>query len=101
MDLRRLWRTFRLWTSRDRSEYIRKAHIFAEFGERSTMSTRKIPLYPELICIGNNVRLAANVSLIPHDMIHAMLNNMPLNLAGVQLSAVNTWDVSELMTMYS
>lgn len=75
VDLRRLWRTFRLWISRDRSAYIRKAHIFAEFGENSTMSARKVPLYPELISIGNNVRLAANVSLIPHDMIHAMLNN--------------------------
>ena len=39
------------------------------------MSSRVIPLYPELISIGNNVRLAAKVSLIPHDMIHAMLNN--------------------------
>ena len=75
MDLRRLWRTFRLWTSRNRSEYIRKAHIFAEFGKNSTMSARKVPLYPELISIGDNVRLAANVSLITHDMIHAMLNN--------------------------
>lgn len=70
-----MWRTFRLWTSRNRSEYIRKAHIFAEFGENSTMSSRKVPLYPELISIGNNVRLAANVLLVPHDMIHAMLNN--------------------------
>ena len=39
------------------------------------MSSRKVPLYPELISIGNNVRLAANVSLVTHDMIHAMLNN--------------------------
>lgn len=39
------------------------------------MSSRKIPLYPELISIGNNVRLAANVSLVAHDMIHAMLQN--------------------------
>lgn len=82
MDLKRLWRTFRLWTSKDRSEYIRKAHIFAEFGEYSTMSARKIPLYPELISIGNNVRLAANVTLITHDMIHAMLNNLPQKSMG-------------------
>ena len=75
MDLKRLWRTIRLCFSRDRSAYLRKARIFAAFGENSTMSSRKIPLYPELISIGNNVRLAANVSLIPHDMIHAMLNN--------------------------
>lgn len=52
MDKRRLWRTFRLWTSKDRSKYLRKAHIFAQFGENSTMSMRKIPLYPELISRG-------------------------------------------------
>lgn len=75
MDLKRPWRTLRLCISRDRDAYIRKAHIFAEFGEKSTMSSRKVPLYPELISIGNNVRLAANVSLVPHDMIHAMLQN--------------------------
>lgn len=82
MDAKRLWRTIRLYTCKDRNKYIRKAHIFAEFGENSTMSSRKIPLYPELISIGNNVRLAANVSLVPHDMIHAMLNNLPQNLKG-------------------
>ncbi len=59
----------------NRSSYIRRTRIFAEFGENSSMSSRKIPLYPELISIGNNVRLAANVTLITHDMIHAMLNN--------------------------
>ena len=84
MDLRRVWRTFRLWTSRNRYDYIRKAHIFAAFGEKSTMQSRKVPLYPELISIGNNVRLTANVSLIPHDMIHGMLNNMPEQCGGVK-----------------
>ena len=75
MDLKRVWRTFRLWTSRNRSDYIRRAHIFASFGEKSTMSSRKIPLYSELISIGNNVRLASNVTFITQDMIHTMLNN--------------------------
>lgn len=75
MDRRRLWRTLRLYISRDRNAYLRKERIFANFGENSTMSSRKIPLYPELISIGNNVRLAAGVTLVPHDMIHAMLNN--------------------------
>lgn len=75
MDKKRLWRTFRMNICRDKSAYIRKAKIFAEFGENSTMSSKVIPLYPELISIGNNVRMAAKVSLIPHDMIHAMLNN--------------------------
>lgn len=75
MDLKRLWRTFRIATSRDSCAYIRKAKIFANFGEHSTISSKIVPLYPELISIGNNVRIAAKVSLVPHDMIHAMLNN--------------------------
>lgn len=75
MDLKRLWRTLRISISRNRSEYIRKAKIFANFGENSTTSTKVVPIYPELIWIGNNVRLAAKVSLVPHDMCHAMLNN--------------------------
>lgn len=78
MDFKRLWRTVRIFTifsGKKRTEYIRRSKIFACFGENSTMSSRIIPLYPELISIGNNVRLAAKVSLIPHDMIHAMLNH--------------------------
>lgn len=30
---------------------------------------RKVPLYPNLISIGNNVHLATKVFLIPHDAI--------------------------------
>ena len=76
MDFKRLWHTFRLYTSKNRNAYIRKTKIFAEFGEKSTISSRIVPLYPELISIGKNVKLAANVHLVPHDMIHAMLNNL-------------------------
>ena len=36
---------------------------------------RKIPLYPKLISIGNNVWIASDVLLVPHDVIHRMLNN--------------------------
>lgn len=96
MDLRRVWRTFRLLTSRDRSAYIRKKHIFAEFGENSTMSSRKVPLYPELIHIRNNVRLADGVSLIPHDMIHAMVNNKKEDeniCSRGGITSRNTWTV--------
>ena len=37
---------------------------------------RKVPLYPKLISIGNNVWIASNVQFTPHDVIHQMLNNM-------------------------
>ena len=43
------------------------------------IQSRKIPLYPELIYIGNNVRIASGVSFITHDVVHNMLNNIPGN----------------------
>ena len=79
MDRKRCWRTIRLLmilNGKKRMDYIRKNHIFADFGENSFISSRLVPLYPKLISIGNNVYLAAKVSLVPHDMIHTMLNNM-------------------------
>ena len=36
---------------------------------------RKIPLYPKLISMGNNVWIASDVLFVPHDVIHRMLNN--------------------------
>ena len=60
---------------RGRADYIKKHHIFKHMGEKSSVMFRKLPLYPKLISIGNNVRLAANVLLVTHDGIHRMLNN--------------------------
>lgn len=76
MDLKRLWRTFRTAIAKKRSNYLRKAHVFSAFGAKSSMQSRLIPLFPEAISIGNNVRLAAGVHFVTHDMIHRMLNNM-------------------------
>lgn len=38
---------------------------------------RKVPLYPHLIRIHNNVRLASNVTFATHDITHFMLNKLP------------------------
>lgn len=35
---------------------------------------RKLPLYSKLISVGDNVHLASNVWLVPHDVTHNMLN---------------------------
>lgn len=59
-----------------RAEYLRKHHIFAHMGTGCTFQRRKIPLYPELISIGNNVHFASNVSFLTHDVTHLMLNRM-------------------------
>lgn len=77
MTKERLWQTIRMWTmikSTDRVAYLRKKGIFGHIGENVTIMDRKIPLYAKLIRIGNNVRVASNVTFVTHDITHTMLN---------------------------
>ena len=77
MTKERLWQTIRMWTmikSTDRVAYLRKKGIFGHIGENVTIMDRKIPLYAKLIRIGNNVRVASNVTFATHDITHTMLN---------------------------
>lgn len=78
MDFKRVWHSFRLWTFASptkRADYLRKHHIYAEMGEGCSFQGRKVPLYPNLIKFGNNVRMAGNVSFLTHDMTHIIMNN--------------------------
>ncbi len=89
MTLKRLWQTFRLCTirgSRARTEYIRKRHVYGAIGENCTIQKRKVPLYANLIRLGNNVHIASNVSFLTHDVACLVLNNLPDVIAagGVQ-----------------
>lgn len=77
MDWFRLKHTIALYCTlraEKRAEYIRKHHIFANMGENCLVMFRKVPLHPQLISFGNNVRIASNVTLVTHDVIHKMLN---------------------------
>ena len=77
MDCKRVWHTIRLWTFRSptkRADYLRKHKIYASIGEGCSFQSRKIPLYPNLIRIGDHVRIAGNVSFLTHDMVHHVLN---------------------------
>ena len=40
------------------------------------INTFRIPLYSNLISIGNNVWIASDVTFITHDVIHYMLNGL-------------------------
>ena len=74
---KRLRQTIRLFLTLSvgkRADYIRKEKIFASFGEKSSIMDRVIPLYANLIKIGNNVHIASNVHFITHDITHVMLN---------------------------
>lgn len=59
-----------------RAEYLRKKNVFHHMGERVMITPRKVPLYSNLISIGNNVWIASGVEFITHDVTHYMLNGM-------------------------
>lgn len=58
-----------------RAEYLKKNNILAHIGKNCMVMFRKIPLYPRLISLGDNVWIASHVDFISHDVIHRMLNN--------------------------
>lgn len=75
---KRVWHSLRMCmitSAIGRAKYIRDHNLFHHMGDNCMVMFRKIPLYPKLISIGDNVWIASGVSLIPHDVIHQMLNN--------------------------
>lgn len=79
MNAKRIWTQIRMFTIPSgikRAMYLRHKHVFADMGDNVMIQSRKIPLYPELIRFGNNVRVASNVTFLTHDVIHNMLNNI-------------------------
>ncbi len=57
-----------------RAKYCRKHKVFRQMGDNCMLMFRKVPLYPKLISFGNNVWVASQVTFVPHDVIHYMLN---------------------------
>ena len=88
MDKVRLKHTLRLcliWGACERAEYLRKQHVFKSIGEHCEYMPRIVPLYPNLIKIGDYVSIASNVSFFTHDGIHKIIGNnndiIPNNLS--------------------
>ena len=67
---------FVLKNSNSRVNYLKKKNVFALLGDRVFYQARKIPVEPNLIKIHNNVAIAADVDIIPHDIIHFVFNRM-------------------------
>ena len=57
-----------------RAAYLREKKLFGLMGEKVSYSPRKIPLYPNLIRIHNNVSIAAGVQFITHDISDNVIN---------------------------
>ena len=64
-------------TSGMRSRYIQKhRNEFKSIGSKVFWQPRKYPADPELISIGNNVKISAGVEFINHDIINSMFASM-------------------------
>ncbi len=56
---------------------ILKNHsVFGYIGRNYSIVNRQVPLYANLIKLGNNVHLASGVNFITHDISHVMINNI-------------------------
>jgi len=83
MGIKRYWQSFRLLmisSGVKRTAYLKKKNVFGSIGDHVMIQSRIIPLYPELIFLGNNVRIASNVTFVTHDVVHNMLNHLPESL---------------------
>ena len=86
MNGKRLFYTLRLFTistGTKRAEYLRSHGVFSKMGHNCVFMDRKVPLYPELIKIGDNVHFSSNVTLATHDIVHIMLNNTEHSVGGM------------------
>lgn len=59
-----------------RAEYIRENNIFHHMGTSVAFQPRKMPLYGELISVGNNVVIGSDVSFCTHDGMNSIFERM-------------------------
>lgn len=94
MKGKRLWHTLRLCCyvkGSHRADYLRKHNVYGAIGTGCNFQDRKVPLYPNLIRIGDNVRISSNVIFLTHDTIHKVLNlwkgsdDIPENAGCIQI----------------
>lgn len=74
----RLYYTIRLCLIRSgskRGTFLRDKKVMGHVGDKVLFMPRKVPLYPELIKLHDNTRVASGVTFVTHDGIHIMLNN--------------------------
>lgn len=57
-----------------RADYLRRKGLFGLMGTDVSYSPRKIPLYPKLIRIHNNVSIASGVQFLTHDISDNVVN---------------------------
>lgn len=58
-----------------RADFLRRNKIFHYVGDNVSYQPRKLPLYGQLISIGDNVVIGSNVTFITHDAYFIVCNN--------------------------
>lgn len=57
-----------------KAEYLKKKGVFHRMGEKCYFHPWKIPAEPHLVALGNNVFIAADVTLLTHNMANCVFN---------------------------
>lgn len=76
MKAARLYHDIRLLlclTSRKRAEYIKKHNLLGAIGDNCRWGPLKMPLYPKLIKLHNNVTVHKHAGFITHDLLNRHL----------------------------
>ena len=76
MRLSRFYHSARLMmisSKRKRAEYLKKHHLFGMIGMRCYWGPSRLPVYPQLIRLHDNVYIHKSALLVPHDMINRFL----------------------------
>ncbi len=61
-----------------RTKWLKKKGVFYNMGDNCYYHTKDIPSEPYMLSLHNNVRVAANVRFITHDVIGVMVNKIPV-----------------------
>ena len=59
-----------------KAEFLKKKQVFYGMGVKCYWHPWKIPAEPHLVKLGNNVFVAADVSLVTHNMANCVFSNM-------------------------
>lgn len=59
-----------------RAKILKKSGVFGAMGDNCWYEPHKLPSEPQLVFMGNNVNIAADVAILNHDIMAAMINRM-------------------------
>ena len=78
MTIKRLYHSIRLLlirTDGGRAEYIKRKRLFAHVGDNCKWGGWRLPVYPNLIRLGDNVNVHKTAKILTHDLINRFLQD--------------------------